>query len=246
MHGSVTPTSDPSEETLIGLNRLATVARLLSGAIHDVNNALQVISGTVELMESRPDVPPSMHESLARLRAQSSRAAGTLTEVQLFTRAERGGRQPLNLRELAEQSLALRDFAVRRARLTARLEVEGTIPFVVIGNRGDLQQALLNLIINAEQALAPGTGNIVVQLSRDENTVIVRVMDEGGGVTVVPPERAFEPFVTTCEPFQFAGLGLWAARTIVEQHGGTLTLEASSNGAIFAMRLPAVTLGKKA
>ena len=83
----MTATPDPSEETLIGLNRLATVARLLSGAIHDVNNALQVISGTVELIESRPDVPPSMREALARLRAQSSRAAGTLTEVQLFTRA---------------------------------------------------------------------------------------------------------------------------------------------------------------
>jgi len=241
----VTATPDPSEETLIGLNRLATVARLLSGAIHDVNNALQVISGTVELIESRPDVPPSMREALARLRAQSSRAAGTLTEVQLFTRAERGGRQPLNLRELAEQSLALRDFAIRRARLTARLEVDGTVPFVALGNRGDLQQALLNMIINAERALAGQTGHIVVQLAREEDSVVVRVMDEGSGVTVLPPERAFEPFVTTCEPFEFAGLGLWAARRIAEQHGGTLTLEASSNGAVFAMRLPAMTLGKK-
>ena len=122
----------------------------------------------------------------------------------------------------------------------------GETPFVVTGNRGDLQQALLNMIINAERALAGRTGHIVVQLAREEDSVVVRVMDEGSGVTVLPPERAFEPFVTTCEPFEFAGLGLWAARRIAEQHGGTLTLEASSNGAVFAMRLPAMTLATKA
>ena len=240
----MTVTSEPSEETLIGLNRLATVAKLLAGAIHDVNNALMVISATVEIMEARPDVPPTLHESLARLRAQSTRAAHTLTQVQSFTRAGRDGRQPLNLRELAEQSLALRDFAIRKARLQARLEVEGTTPFVVDGNRGELQQALLNMIINAEEALQGTTGALVVRLSKDGDAIMLRVIDEGAGVKLRPPERAFEPFVTTCEPSEFAGLGLWASRQIVKQHGGTLTLEPSSNGSVFTMRLPEMVMGR--
>lgn len=238
----MTVTPEPSEEALIGLNRLATVAKLLAGAIHDVNNALMVISATVEIMEGRPDVPPTMHESLARLRAQSSRAALTLTQVQMFTRSGGEGRQPLNLRELAEQSLALRDFAIRRARLHARLEVEGTTPFVVDGNRGELQQALLNLIINAEQALSGTTGTLVVRLSKEGDAIALRVVDEGPGVTLAPAGRAFEPFVTTYAPFESAGLGLWAARQIVEQHGGSLALEPSSNGAVFTMRLPEMVM----
>jgi signal transduction histidine kinase len=234
--------TEPSEDALLGLNRAVTVARLLSGAIHDVNNALMVISGTIDIMEARPDVPPAFHDALARLRTQSARAAKTLTDVQSFTRAERGGDELLNLRELAEQALGFRDFAIRRARLTARFAVEGNAPFVVRGNRGDLQQALLNVIINAEQSLAGTSGTIAVHLSREGETLVLRVIDEGAGMTVTPPDRAFQPFVTTREPFQFPGLGLWAARRIVEEQGGTLVLEPSSNGAIFTMRLPSAKL----
>ena len=95
--------TDPSEDALIGLNRQSTAARLLSGAIHDVNNALMVISATVEMLEARSDVPASMKDSLTRLRAQSSRAATSLAQVLVFTRAARGGQQPINLRELVEE-----------------------------------------------------------------------------------------------------------------------------------------------
>ena len=232
----------PSDETLIGLNRLATVARLLSGAIHDANNALMVISGTVDILESRPDVPASMRESLARLRAQSARAAGTLGQVTLFTRSAHGEQQPINLRELAQESLALRDFAIRRARLTATLETAGEGPFLVTGSRGDLQQVLLNLIMNAEDGLAGRTGSIVLRLSiepeSDRSEVVLRVIDEGAGVSLVPREAAFDPFVTTNREWESAGLGLWAARTLVGQQGGTLTMEESRTGAVFAMRLP--------
>ena len=232
----------PPDEALIGLNRLATIARLLSGAVHDVNNALHVISGTVELLETRPDLPPSMHEALARLRAQSARAAGSLAQVLAFTRAPRDGHSPLNLRELAEESLALRDFAIRRARLTAKLVADGPGPFVVLGNRGELQQVLLNVLMNAEQALTGRGGTLVVRLTIEGGETVVRVVDDGGGVTLSPPEQVFDAFVTTQPPFDAAGLGLWAARRIVEQHGGTLALEPQSTGASFAMRLPTATL----
>jgi len=235
--------TDPSEDALIGLNRQATAARLLSGAIHDVNNALQVISGTVEILESRPDVPPAMKESLARLRAQSSRAATSLAQVLLFTRAARVGQQPINLRELVEESLALRDFSIRRARLTGPIEADGQGPLVVTGNRGDLQQVLLNMIMNAEQALADQSGVIVVRLSIEDGQVVVRVIDEGKGVSVEPPERIFEPFVSTHDASESAGLGLWAARRLVARHSGTLTVDrAVPAGAVFTMRLPSVPL----
>ena len=236
----ITP-PEASDDALIGLNRLATVARLLSGAVHEVNNALQVISGTVEVLESRPDVPAAYRDSLARLRQQSSRAAAALAQVLLFTRAERDGRIPVNVRELAQESLALRDFAIRRARLSTRFEAEEQAVFLVTGNRGALQQALLNVLMNAEQALSGTTGTIVVQLVGDSRSVTLRVIDEGPGIPFDPPERAFHPFVTTNEPFEAAGLGLWAARALVEQNGGTLTIEPRPAGVAFVMTLPAIT-----
>ena len=236
--------TDPSEDALIGLNRQATVARLLSGAIHDVNNALMVISATVEMLEARADVPPSMKDSLTRLRTQSSRAAGSLAQVLTFTRATRGGQQPINVRELVEESLALRDFSIRRGGLSARFEPDGPGPFIVSGNRGDLQQVLLNMIVNAEQALAGQSGAIVVRLSIEDGLAVVRVIDEGKGVSVEPLEQIFEPFVTTHNAGESAGLGLWAARQLMVRHGGTLNVDrAFPAGAVFTMRLPSVQLG---
>ena len=238
--------TDPSEDALIGLNRQATVARLMSGAIHDVNNALMVISATVEMLEARADVPSSMKDALTRLRTQSSRAAGSLAQVLMFTRAARGGQQPVNLRELVEESLALRDFSIRRGGLTARFEPDGSGPFIVSGNRGDLQQVLLNMIVNAEQALAGQSGAIVVRLSIEDDLVVVRVIDEGKGISVEPLEQIFEPFVTTHNAGESAGLGLWAARRLMVRHGGTLTVDrAFPAGAVFTMRLPRVELGAR-
>jgi nitrogen-specific signal transduction histidine kinase len=109
------PAQDAPEQALIGLNRQATVARLLSGTVHEVNNALQVISGTVEVLELRTDLPAAVVEALARLRVQSTRAAGALGRVTSFTSTSPEATGPVNMRAVVEESLALRDSALRCA-----------------------------------------------------------------------------------------------------------------------------------
>jgi two-component system NtrC family sensor kinase len=222
---------------LLALNRSATAARLLPGVIHEINNALQVISGTVELLEARSDLPPATRPSLDRLRNQSTRMAATLSDVQLFIRAPVRDTGRVSLRELAEHSANLRMFAIRRAGLTISVVADqGEI--LVTGNRGQLQQAVLNLIANAEMALAPlRRGAIQVHIEADDAWATLRVSDEGPGVAVQPREAAFEAFTTTREPWEGAGLGLWAARRIAQAHGGTVTVEGES-GNVFALRLP--------
>jgi signal transduction histidine kinase len=246
---SSTKTGDPLHElpfetrrdVLLALNRSTTTARLLSGVVHDVNNALQVISGTAELLSSRTDLPAAVAPALDRLGRQTARAAAVLSEVQLFTRGSLTDRGPVNLRELAEHSLSLRAFTIRRAGLTSRVQASGSEQFVVQGNRTQLQQALLNLIVNAEQALSGHqSGEILVELASDGGFLIVRVSDKGPGIEVQPPERAFDAFVTTRDPWEGAGLGLWAARAIVAEHGGTSTLESSSDGTTVVIRFPGV------
>jgi signal transduction histidine kinase len=228
----------PSRDALVALNRASTAARLLSGVVHDVNNVLQVISGTVELMASRGDLPPTMASSLDRLTRQTTRAAKILADVQQFTRGSLTDVGRVNLREVAEHSLTLRAFSIKRANLTSRLDASETQQFYVQGNRAQIQQALLNLIMNAEQALAGRGGEVLVELVTDGSWVSARVIDKGAGLTVDPPEHAFDAFVSTRSPWEGAGLGLWAARAIAAEHGGTVTLETSPDGTVATMTLP--------
>jgi signal transduction histidine kinase len=230
-------------DVLLALNRSTTTARLLSGVVHDVNNALQVISGTAELLSGRTDLPEALSPALDRLRRQTARAAGVLSEVQLFTRGSLSDRLPVNLREMAEHSLALRAFTIRRAGLTSRIEAAEGEQFVVSGNRTQLQQALLNLIVNAEQALAGRGGEILVELGADGDWLTIRVSDKGPGIALQPLDRAFDAFVTTRDPWDGAGLGLWAARAIVAEHGGTIAVESSAGGTTVVIRLPSVSAG---
>lgn len=231
----------PSRDALVALNRAATAARLLSGVVHDVNNVLQVISGTVELMASRADLPATMSGSLDRLTRQTTRAAKVLADVQQFTRDSMTDVGRVNLREVAEHSLALRAFAIKRAGLTSRLQAAETQQFYVQGNRAQVQQVLLNLIVNAEQALAGGGGEVLVELDTDDASVMARVADKGPGVAVEPLERAFEAFVSTRDAWDGAGLGLWAARAIAAEHGGSVTLESSQEGTVATMRFAKLT-----
>ena len=222
----------------MALNRCATAARLLSSTVHDVNNALQVISGSVELLESRPGLDDLTVRSLDRVRTQSARAASALAEVLVYTKAPLEESAPINMRDTAAHAISLRMFAARRSGVTITLIADQSTPFVARGSRGQIEQALLNLLLNAEQSVAAARGTIVVELTADAGWIAVRVSDDGSGIAIEPPDRVFERFVSTNPHPDSAGLGLWAARRIVEAHEGTLTLEAGPAGATFVMKLP--------
>ena len=230
--------NQPARDVLLALNRSTTAARLLSGVVHDVNNALQVISGTVELLSSRTDLPPAVAPSLERLGRQTARAAAILADVQRFTRAPLAERDRVNIREVAEHSLTLRSFHIKRANLTSRIEAAEGKQFYVNGNRARLQQALLNLVMNAEQALAGRGGEILVELGANDTSVTVTVTDKGPGITLEPAERAFEAFVSTRDPWEGAGLGLWAARVIAAEHDGEAAVRTSPEGTSATLTLP--------
>jgi signal transduction histidine kinase len=228
----------PSREVLIALNRSATTAKLLAGAVHEVNNALQVISGTVEILQGRTDLGDPVTRALERVRNQSARAAGALSDVTVFTKGAVNESVKVDLRETVAYCLGVRRFAINRAGLSTRFEPDPSGNYEVMGTRSLIQQAILNLIMNAEQALTETRGTIEVEIRADGPWVDVRVVDEGPGVGVEPRERVFDPFVSTRDPWQGAGLGLWAARAIVEAHGGTLITEDRPSGAVFVLRLP--------
>src|SRR6185369_15069077 len=203
--------STPPEHHLT-LNRLATIARLVAGAAHEVNNALQVIGGSAELLQNRTDLPEPVQKTLSRIRDQATRAASAMTGVVALSRA-----QPERAMQLVVPSM----------------------PQLVSGHQLHLLQAALNMIQNAEQALAPRrSGCIRVAVVEDGDSVVLRVSDDGPGVAPADAERIFHPFVTSMPRPESTGLGLPVAREIAAAHRGSLELETVPTGASFRLRVP--------
>jgi signal transduction histidine kinase len=224
-------------EALVALSRAVTTARLLSGVVHEVNNALLVITGTVELLEGRTDLPEAAGRPLERLRTQSQRMAAAIAQVAAFTQARSGDRADIDLNEVARTSVDLRRFAVNRAGLAIDFTAAASPP-MAHGNGAELQQAILNLVINAEHALAGTRGRIDVSAERSDSWAIVRVSDTReqslGNV-----DELFEPFVSSRAPTDTSGLNLFAARAIAEAHGGAVAVDEHGSGTSFILRLPA-------
>jgi signal transduction histidine kinase len=227
-----------TDDQLLTLNRASVVARLLAGMAHEVNNSLLVIGGTAELLEDGTSSAEAVTSGLARIRSQTGRAAAGIADVLAFARGVPSARSRVNLAELTGASVALRAYAIGRARL----KVEFTPPeegVAVQGSRVLLQQAILNLIANAEQALAGAQGGVIrIDLTRSDGMASLLVADTGPGVPADRRDRIFEVFESTGDPESSPGLGLPAARKIAEQHGGRLVLEEVSAGAAFLMELP--------
>lgn len=230
----------PGPTDLLTLNRAATVARLLSGVAHEVNNALQVIGGTTELLQATPGLPTSVVDGLQRIALQNTRAAAAIQEVMIFARQKVDGSGRTNLREIANRSVALRSFAIGRAHLSIAVDAPPAGRFLVNGNAGLLQLAILNLIVNAEQALAGQHGGAIrVALEEAPGYVVLRVSDNGPGVERTAADDLFTTFFTTRAREEASGLGLSVARLVAEECGGTLALEDGGPGATFTLRLPA-------
>jgi two-component system C4-dicarboxylate transport sensor histidine kinase DctB len=225
-------------EHLMTLNRLATIARLVAGAAHEVNNALQVIGGSVELLQNRTDLPDSVQKTLTRIGNQAARAAGAMTGVVALARAQPDGVYQVDLCDVARRAVEMRQYSIGRADLSVALDVPAG-PQHVQGHRLHLLQVALNLIQNAEQALAPSRkGSIRVSVVDEGDHAVLRVVDDGPGVPAADAETIFQPFVTSRPRPESTGLGLPVAREIAEAHRGSLMLEPVAQGASFRLRLP--------
>jgi signal transduction histidine kinase len=232
----------PGPEDLVTLNRSATVARLVAGVFHELNNTLQVIGGLAELLQDTPGLPNTVTDGLRRIHSQNGKAGSAIAEVMAFVRQKADTRGRVNMRDLTTRAVGLRTFAIGRARLAIVFEPPQTGVVDVNGHASLLLQAVLNIIVNAEQELAGQQGGTIrVELELPQGWVVVRVSDNGKGIDPSIADRLFEPFATTKSREESSGLGLYVARHIAEQHGGTLTLEAPNTGACFALRLPSVT-----
>ena len=212
------------------INRLATAAGMVASLAHELNNSLQVVSGLVELLGDRADIPDDAIVRIRKIGGQADKAGGAIRQVVNYTREAGQNAGAVNLPALAEQVLAMRRYNLGRAGITATADLPPT-PVTIAGDDRAVLQVLLNLVVNAEEALAKQPErHLRIVVGRDNGTTRVAVIDTGHGVPEALRERIFEPFFTTRTGERAVGLGLPVARDLARQTGGQLTLQDAGPG----------------
>ena len=241
------------ESELRQSQRLEAIGQLAGGIAHDFNNLLTVIGGHAELMEHGPELPQVVRESIREIKKAQESAASLTRQLLAF------GRRQLLQPVLLDLNVAIRNIQTMVNRVLGEhieleLELSDEIG-VVRADAGQIEQILMNLLVNARDALPEG-GRIVVQtdvldvssarlpegVSLDGSRyVMLTVRDNGVGMSEAVREHIFEPFFTTKARGKGTGLGLSTVFGIVKQSGGEIAVESvSGQGTAFTIFLPQV------
>lgn len=219
-------------------DKLASLGELVAGVAHELNNPLTGIAILAELLLDDP-LTDDQHDSLRLVKSEADRATSIIRDLMLFARRTSARYQPIDLNELVRTTLRLRTYHLRATNIDFHLELHEPLP-AVLGDEQKLQQVLLNLLGNAEDALHDShMREILVRTSAEADRVILEVSDTGRGMSDEARRQAFEPFFTTKREGAGTGLGLSVSYGIVEAHGGLLTLDSTpGRGTVVRVLLP--------
>jgi signal transduction histidine kinase len=219
--------------------KLAAIGELAASVAHEVKNPMVGLLGFAQLGRAAQSLTEARH-FFALIEADTKRASAVLGNLLDFSRPAGPAMAPLDLNAVVEGAVAL----CRHHLAQLGVEVEtggGERVSTVVGSETQLRQVVLNLVLNAAQAVAASPSKrVTVTTVAAGEAVEVRVQDSGPGITPEVMARLFEPFFTTRPRGEGTGLGLAVSRRIVEAHRGTLGVEPGlGRGACFFVRLPA-------
>jgi PAS domain S-box-containing protein len=231
-----------AEAALRQAQKMEAVGRLAGGVAHDFNNVLQAILSMTQVLRTRGGDPVSWNVTLSELENQIRRGGGLTRQLLVFARRE------VSKPEETDLEVVLRDGATMLARLLREnirfLTRFPGAPLKIAADRGQIEQVLMNLVLNAADAMPQG-GELSLDAGRDGDPwVWFSVADTGHGIPAELHGRIFEPFFTTKEIGQGTGLGLSVVHGIVTSHGGRVEVNSEvGQGSSFRVVLPALGYG---
>src|SRR5579864_1773055 len=234
---------------LLQAEKMAAHGQTISGVAHELNNPLATILSWAERLSQRTALEEPVRRGLETILSESERAARIVRNLLTFARKRQTTRAMVDVNQVARETLALRAYEQHVSNVTVIDALAAGLPNVFADGH-QIQQVLLNLVINAEQAMlaAHGRGTLVVRTwhDADQESVVLEINDDGPGIPDDVQPKIFDPFFTTKEVGKGTGLGLTVAYAIVHEHGGRIRLETHPNaGASFYVELP-VSGGKLA
>jgi two-component system cell cycle sensor histidine kinase/response regulator CckA len=226
---------------VIQAEKMAALGQTISGVAHELNNPLATILSWAERLAERP-ADDKTQRGLEIIRGESERAARIVRNLLTFARKRQTTRSMIEVNQVVRETLALRAYEHRVTNVEVVESLAHGLP-QVFADGHQIKQVLLNLIINAEQAMqsANGGGTLTVRTwhDRDRESVVIEVNDNGPGLADDMKDRIFDPFFTTKEVGEGTGLGLTVAYAIVQEHGGRIWVQSQENaGASFFVEIP--------
>jgi two-component system NtrC family sensor kinase len=227
-----------TQEQLLHSEKMAAVGQLISGVAHELNNPLTAILGYSQLLISSCQLPPQGIEYSDKLYKQAQRTHRIVQNLLSFARQHKPERIAVQLNQILQDTLALRDYDLRMSNIRVHLELSPDLP-ATAADPHQLQQVFLNLVNNAVDAVLESSndGDLWVRTEVKDDRLFVEFTDTGPGVK--DASRVFDPFYTTKPVGKGTGLGLSICYGIVTEHGGTIRVRnVQPRGACFTIELP--------
>jgi len=223
---------------LVQSAKMAAVGTLSAGLAHEVKNPLSAVLGYAQLSMRKLDQPEALKKNLGIIEHETRRCNEIISNLMQFSRQEKGELSRTSVNEVIKKAIQIVDhqLSLKNIRIESDL-AENIAP--ISGNANQLQQVLMNLMINAQQAIGDEGGTVSLATLCHGGSVIITVSDTGPGVDDDVAAKIFEPFFTTKPAGQGTGLGLSVTYGIIQDHGGDiLVTRADGGGAKFVITLP--------
>ena len=229
-----------NQEALSRALRVSTMGEFAAALAHEINQPLTAVANYARLAKTAAD-PAAASEASDRVIAQVERAAEVVRRLRNFIRLGRSETAPITVPRLLDEAVSYCRVETESCGVELQLRVVRDLPAIKV-DALQIEQVIVNLVRNAVEALTDAgryDGRVVIEADRDEaGSVVILVRDNGPGFDPDFAERAVAPFTTT--KLDGMGLGLSLARSIIEAHGGRLSIESSSSGAVVSFTLPAL------
>lgn len=232
---------EADQHKLLQAAKLTSLGELVAGVAHELNNPLTAVISTADLLEQETEGP--VLEDVRAIREHAGRAAEIVRQLVGFVRSTPVEKRGVDLNELVKRVCDFRRNGLAAQGISLRLEVAASSA-QVLGDVGQLKQVVLSVLRNAEHALTGHpAGRIRVRTEENRGRVRLVIADNGRGISADALPRLFDPFFTTREVGEGAGLGLAVSHGIVHAHGGTMWVNSTEGrGATVIMELPGVLL----
>jgi two-component system NtrC family sensor kinase len=225
------------QDQLRHADRLATIGQLAAGVAHELNEPLGSILGFAQLARKDPQLPEGPAQDLDRIVKASLHAREVIHKLLIFARQMPPAKARVNLNRIVEESLYFLESRCAKAGIEVVRVLAPRLP-EISADASQLQQVLINLAVNAIQAMPDG-GKLTIRTLAARNSVSLVVEDTGAGMSGEVQKKLFSPFFTTKDVNEGTGLGLAVVHGIVTSHGGSIRVtSAPGQGARFEIQLP--------
>ena len=227
-----------TQEALIQSEKLAAFGQLGAGIAHEIKNPLAGILGLAQLSMRKVDKTDPVYTNLGIIEKETNRCTNIIQNLLKFSRQEKVTFEPVDLNQVARDAMAIVEHQLKMNKIKLDYELDGSLPRIA-GNANQIQQVLINLMINAQQAMDGRSGEVAVNTSSSNGCAQVQVTDTGPGIPEELQAKIFEPFFTTKPVGKGTGLGLSVSYGIIKEHKGDIKLESSPDkGTSFTLSFP--------